>query len=68
MNETFNSLDEFEQEDKVQEIKEKIAVALKDNLARKAEEDAKNGPEENPVTKIEAAAEIAPPTPVPTRE
>ena len=80
MNETFNSLDEFEEEDKVQEIKEKIAVALKDNLkllynegktknlARKAEEDAKNGPEENPVTKIEAAAEIAPPTPVPNPE
>ena len=56
MNETFNSLDAYEEEDKVQEIKEKIAGVLKDNLkllynegktkdlARKAEEDAKNGP------------------------
>ena len=54
MNETFNSIDAMEEEDKVREIKEEIADKLKDNLMlvfkeektiqleKKAEEDAKN--------------------------
>ena len=53
MNETFNSIDAMEEEDKVREIKEEIADKMKDNLkllfkeekskqlAKKVEENAK---------------------------